>query len=411
MPGSLIKKGDNKWELRVSLGYDKDTKKQIRKTKLVHGDRKTAEKLLAQFYLETIDSPSETKKYKFSEFVECYVARHDSTLAKSTQIAHDKYLRLRILPAFGHRYINEITGQDISNFLNSFSNPYIRLSEFRRNEGALKTNTVRGYAKFLHSLFNKAVKWGFITSNPFDAIDLKDIPAYNGKLGHYPIWGKSDLLKFIRILDAMSDRYFTLKNKLMFYLVLNTGLRRGEVYGLTWDKINFDEKSILIDQALKTSSFGKLLEFGKPKTTSSIRTVFFDDKTMSLLLKYKEAQEKRLAANNAVNKLNLLFVAVHYTENHETMPANGDTFSNWLDIQARRYGLPHISMHGVRAMCATYSLLAGMPITLVRSMLGHASISTTNIYTRDVLEERKEYRSAITDNIVNPDTHEDEDPQ
>ena len=71
MPGSLIKKGDNKWELRVSLGYDKDTKKQIRKTKLVHGDRKTAEKLLAQFYLETIDSPAETKKYKFSEFVEC----------------------------------------------------------------------------------------------------------------------------------------------------------------------------------------------------------------------------------------------------------------------------------------------------------------------------------------------------
>ncbi len=411
MPGSLIKKGDNRWELRVSLGYDKKTKKQIRKTKLVHGDRKTAEKLLAQFYLETIDTPKETKKYRFSEFVDFYILKYDVTLAKTTQIAHEKYLRLRILPAFGHRYIKDITSEDIADFLNTFSSPYIRLSEFRKGAGPLRANTVRGYAKFLHSLFNKAFKWGFIASNPFEKLDMKEIPAYNGKLDHHPIWGKCDLLKFIKILDSMNDHYFTLKNKLIFYLVLNTGLRRGEVYGLTWDKINFEEKSILIDRAMKMANFGKVLEFGKPKTSSSVRTVFFDDKTMALLLKYKEAQEKILKVHKAFNKLNLLFTGVTYTDKHETMPANGDTFSNWIGIQAKRYGLPHISMHGVRAMCATYSLLAGMPITLVRSMLGHASINTTNIYTRDVLEERKEYRSAIADNILNNDDHETEDEQ
>ena len=85
------------------------------------------------------------------------------------------------------------------------------------------------------------------------------------------------------------------------------------------------------------------------------------------------------------------------------MPANGDTFTNWIKVQAKRYTLPKITMHSVRAMCATYSLLAGMPISLVRSMMGHSSINTTNIYTRDVLDERKEYRDIINQKIINPE--------
>lgn len=403
MPGSLIKKGEGKWELRVSLGYDKATKKQIRKTKLVHcAKEKEAQKLLAEFYLEVTNNVPTNQRVRFSDFIEYYNKRHETGLSITTQIAHDKYLRLRILPAFGNRYLEDIKPADITEFLNAFSNPHIRLSEMGGNAGPLKTNTVRGYAKFLHSLFSKAVKWGFIKTNPFEGVDYREIKSMTGKPGHYPIWEKKDLLKFIDILDKMPERFFTLKNKLIFYLILSTGLRRGEVYGLTWNKINFEDKSILVDQAMKLINFGKPYELGKPKTSSSIRTVFFDDKTLNLLLKYMAALEKHLTKRSLNNTHNYVFIALEGSDNNEALPANGNTFTNWIKVQAKRYGLPPISMHSVRAMCATYSLLAGMPISLVRSMLGHSSINTTNIYTRDVLEERKEYSNIINNVIINP---------
>ena len=154
---------------------------------------------------------------------------------------------------------------------------------------------------------------------------------------------------------------------------------------------------------MKLINFGKPYELGKPKTESSIRTVFFDEKTLNLLLKYRTALEKHLLKRGLKNKKNYVFIALQGTDDNQTLPANGDTFTNWIKIQAQRYGLPPISMHSVRAMCATYSLLAGMPINLVRSMMGHTSITTTNIYTRDVPDERKAYRDIINEKIIDPD--------
>lgn len=394
MAGSLIKKDNNKWELRVSLGYGPDGK-QRRKTKNIYAkSKKEAERQLAAFYLEMTGKLVIDKEITFSEFVEYWKKRHGKQLSLITQERYQQMLADRILPAFGQEKLNKITSDDILRFMLQLENSNVRLDN--RPAEKLASVTVRKHFKLLHLIFNKAFQWKYLTKNPCQEVP-KDMLA-KPESNHYPIWNREDLSRFLSILDKEPDTLPALKNKLLFYIALGTGARRGEFLGITWDCVDFENNSIKIVKSLKFVHGYKPF-FGEPKTKSSVRVLFFDDFTKNLFFEYRKKIDAWYRENHIVNKHNLVFVASKPNDNNEAVPVDGSSFYLWLKRMCIKHSLPRIAVHSIRAMAATYALMSGMPLNMVQTMLGHTNIATTSIYLHDVADQRKDECRKYADSI------------
>ncbi len=389
---SLISKGNKKWELRISAGYDKNGK-QIRFTKTVYCEtKKQAKHLLAEFEIEKGGKPVIDHDMKFKDFADYWLARHCKNLSVTTVARHKQILESRLVPAFGEMRLGRITASDIIRFMNWVSSDGIRLDN-KTTKSGLSYSTVTKHLKLLKLIFSRAYNWGYISRNPCEDIP-KDVLTITKDTKHYPIWSQEELGAFINILEKEPVTYQNLRYKLMFYISLTCGTRKGELMALTWDCIDMDNLSITINKAVKYVN-EKAKGIGTPKTSASNRTLYFDGYIKDLLLKYKELQELWLKQHNAKNSGNLVFFARILTNDRETMLIDGNCFYLWLKRKIMKHGLRRIGVHSLRAMAATYALMAGTPLNMVQAMLGHTSINTTAIYIHDIADSRKEYTPLI----------------
>ena len=395
MAGSILKKANNKWELRVSLGYD-ENKKQKRVTKLVYAKtKKEAEKLMAEFFLEVKGTLVVDHEIIFHEFIKYFKLRHFKKLSPITIHRYNQLLDDRIMPAFGNLKLSKIKSEDIIRFIDALKEEGARLDN--RNKRTLSDTSINHHYKLISTIFNKAYEWKYIYKNPCKEIPKDQI--IKADYTHYPIWNKEELTKFLSVLEEQEETLAFLKNKLMFYISLITGARKGEFMGLTWDCVDLETKTLTITKSLKFVG-GKAVGLGTPKTKSSIRTLYFDDFTKELFLKYKVLLEEHLAENRVINKDNYVFISREFSCNRETLPIDGKGFYLWLTRMCKRYNLSHIAVHSIRAMAATYALINGMPLNMVQAMMGHTSIATTSIYLRDVPDERKDISDMYASKIA-----------
>lgn len=117
MAGSIEKRGKNSYRLVCLAGYDLQGR-PIKKTKTIHGTKKEAEIELAKFVADVQNGMFvEGKSLKFSEFTEIWKRDYGSKeLAPSTYKRYIRMLETRLLPYFGHFYINKIKPTDIMQF-------------------------------------------------------------------------------------------------------------------------------------------------------------------------------------------------------------------------------------------------------------------------------------------------------
>jgi len=384
MPGSIRYRGNNKWELRVSVGYD-DNHKQKRVTKVIYAaKKKEADKALASFYLQVTGKIIEKQDIKFSEFVDCWKQKHESRLGIITQASQNQMLENRILPAFGHIKLNKITPDMILRFILELTKDGARMDD--RHQARLSNTTIQKYFKLMNQILHKACEWGYILRNPCDAIpaDMR----IKSKPNHFPIWRQEDLSRFLTILSSLDETYSNMKNILMFYVSLITGARKGEFMGLTWDRVDLTHNELAITQSLKFIK-GLPVRLDTPKTDSSVRTLYFDDFTRDLFIKYKKMQDNWLKEMKATNPLHLVFVAHALDDNGQARFVNGNSFFLWLKRMCIKHHLPRIAVHSIRHMAATYALSSGIPLNMVQAMMGHTSITTTAIYLHDIPDVRK----------------------
>ncbi len=94
---------------------------------------------------------------------------------------------------------------------------------------------------------------------------------------------------------------------LIFYMLFYTGCRRSEILGLSWDNVNYKEKTITIEQTLIMVNSTPLL-IKNTKTSSSNRTIPLPNKIINMLLKHNEEQNAVLKDKGINNKFNLVFI-------------------------------------------------------------------------------------------------------
>lgn len=185
-------------------------------------------------------------------------------------------------------------------------------------------------------------------------------------------------------------------------LGLFVGLRKGEILGLKIEDFNEEIKSVRIERQLvregeleKNSS--KVINYRlverTPKTDNSIRCL----KVPDLIFEELEKRKTMINNNKEVYKENYVdhdYISCQSDGNCHCLGA----MNSALTKICNKLSLPHITVHGLRHMCATILLEEGVSLAKISAMLGHTSIHTTFEYYCEVMDE-KEKILAFMNNI------------
>lgn len=182
------------------------------------------------------------------------------------------------------------------------------------------------------------------------------------------------------ILEALESE--PLKWRLITHLLIVTGCRRGEIMGLKWEKVDFDNSRVKIDRALVSSKSKGVFE--ESTKTSDIRYLSLPRETMDLLRQHKREQI-RLQLANGDRWLHTGYVFTQ--DNGDRM--NPDSITGWLKDFSARHNLPHINPHAFRHTVASVLLANGTDIVTVSKQLGHSNITTTESFYAHIIEENK----------------------
>ena len=267
-----------------------------------------------------------------------------------TYDSYERTCNIHIIPALGDVRLSALSAPQIQQFYNSLL-----------TEKELSPKTVKNVHGILHRALDQAVKLGMIRSNP---TDLCDLPKAARK--EIRPMEPSEISDFLQAIEGT-------KYGLVYQVTLFTGLRQGEVLGLTWDCIDFQRNTIYVNKQLqKTKKVGGSYCLAATKNSRN-RVVLAAPSVMELLKKQKNRQQQMqlLAGDAWDNPWDLVFtneLGGHFC--HHTVYKHFKKF-------VKELGMPEERFHDLRHSFAVVSLESGDDIKTVQSNLGHATASFT----------------------------------
>ena len=394
MAGSIEKRGKNSYRLTVSEGFDLDGKPMIHR-KTVHGNKKDAEVELAKFVTEVQNGlVIDGKSLKFSEFTEIWKRDYGSKeLAPSTYKRYCRMLETRLLPYFGHFYINKIKPTDIMKFYDLLEKD-TQLVRKKGNNGSktkkpLSGKTILEHHRLLRAMLHKAVYWQLIVTNPAERVQPPK--ARKPKRRSYDDEQTKILLENLELLPSEDTKY-----KVAIILTVFTGVRLGELMGLEWQDVDFKNGIISINRSSQyLSDMGVFTKV--PKTESSIREIAIPEFIVSLLEEYTLWYEEQKSIYGELwTNSDRLFVQA------DGKPMHPSTISKWFVKYVGQIGLPVINFHGLRHTNASLLVAQNIDIAVISARLGHAQISTTlDFYVHPLLSHNRKAGYAL-ENLLLP---------
>lgn len=348
MKGYIRKRG-NKYSFTVDIGKDPRTGKRKQKTVSGFRTKKEAQAALAELVNDVEKGNyTETVKKKFKEFTLDYIVNTYQYRVKKTsyETAYNVILT-HIIPWFGDVDLN-----DIDQFL---------VHEFYQEK--MKEGYSSSYIQRMHEMvrliLRVAYKWEILHK---DIASLLEPPRLKKK--EMKVWTVDQVNTFLKFTKNIT-RYYP-----VFFLAAYTGMRKGEILGLTWDDINFEEKTISVNKTLAYA--GKEYILQSPKTRNSYRTIYIDDDIIRVLKRQKIKQNLERLKNGGVYKEHNMVFAQETGE---------CVFPQAVNILFTRFikqsGLPKIRFHDLRHTHATILLQMGVNPKIVAERLGHSSVQIT----------------------------------
>ena len=361
----------------------------------------------------------EPSKMSYSDYLDYWMKEHcEINLKYHTIQAYQNIIKNHIKPKLGFYMLSQLTTSVIQEFIN---NIYL--------EKGFSKNFLKNILKVLKGSLGYATDVvGFIKVNPSLKVRLPkyDIPDSD------PVYILSNE-EVEKILERFSN------NPCVYYAFLTayyTGLRVSEVFGLTWDDIDFVKRTITVNKnILKKNQAGgtkkRLISgnsttvwyFGTCKTKGSYRTIEIGDTLLKALKKYKEEQIQnrkdygdtymkhyKKIVNNPYNNKPEIKIINAYAELEVPLEEvklvflkkNGvfegtDSCKYPFKVIHYELGIP-CRFHDFRDTHATRLIEAGADIKAVSKRLGHSTIETTyNIYVRVTVKMEEEVVSKFED--------------
>ncbi len=243
--------------------------------------------------------------------------------------------------------------------------------KIERDTSPLSNKTSLEHHRLISTVMNQAEKEMLIPFNPASR-------AAPPKQVHHEV-SYFQPIDISKILDCLEEE--PIKRRTATHLLLITGCRRGEIAGLKWSKVNFDNSQIKTDTTLLCSPDIGIYE--DTTKTRNTRFIKMPAETMKLLNKYYENWYLELKLKNGGLWHDTDYVFIK--DNGE--PMHPDSLTVWLGSFAQRHRLPHINPHAFSHTLASILINNGKDIVSVSKRLGHTRTSTTiYIYTHMIKE-------------------------
>jgi len=184
----------------------------------------------------------------------------------------------------------------------------------------------------------------------------------------------------------------------LYELALRLGMRRGELLGLRWSDIDFDNQRLTIRRTLQRIKGQGLVEM-PTKTDTSDRRIPLSPPCIKVLknhMRYQQAERDR--AGDRWKDSGYIFTTSLGT------PLDPQHVTQNIKTLCDRAGVRQIRFHDLRHTCATLLIETGVPLITVKELLGHANIAiTANIYTHTRLPHQAEALKQLDTQLDEPD--------
>jgi len=368
-----LKDGTTKWKFRLYLGVNPKTGKQEYTNKQGFNTKREAKIEMNRIKVQVdngtyFNKQKEKKNYTFKEVYNKWLEEYQHTVADSTLLKTKGDFERRILPAIGHYKIKEVSHDGIQKLATKWG----------------KYQKCRTWVSSIGRIFEYGQIHGINENNP---TNLVTIPKYEKNTQDKKFYEGEELNAFIKTLMKEEN----LQLIALLRLLIFTGMRRGEVIGLYWECVNFNEKTVTVKRSLrrraKTRDDGTKskteLYIGKPKNNSSYREIPVDDETMKVLLELE---------NYKINE------RVFNAETGNILSPSKPR--KWLRMIAQKANIEPINVHGLRHTYASLLVDLGANPKEIQSLLGHSKIETTlKIYTHLTEQSKRDFSNKFSEYV------------
>lgn len=376
------------YEIRVSCGIDINGKKLGKSRTWIPEPGMTPRQIEKELDRQKILFEEEVRngvcpdnKIRFADFSKRWMEEYAKiNVTIKSYVRYECYLK-RINLAIGHLKLKDITPLQLNAFYRSLEAEGVRKknkydSEGNLIEGArLAPKTILEHHRVISKVLSTAVKWGLLEKNVAERADPPKIPHRE-----MSFLNEKDVIKMIELLDEEPIQYRT-----MITLLVYSGIRRGELCGLEWKDIDFENRVMHICRS--SQYVGKQTMITKePKTASGIRHFTLSRTACLMLETYRKWQdEQKIDLGDQWQECDRLFTAWNGS------PIHPDVITDWFAKFIKRSGLPYVTLHSLRHTNATLMIAQGTDVCTVSKRLGHANTAITlNVYAHALRSKDKE---------------------
>ncbi|MBQ7739872.1 MAG: site-specific integrase [Eubacterium sp.] len=329
--------------------------------------------------------------------------------AQSTYNCYSKIIELYIKPALGNKMLRGITTMDVQRFIDNLA--------FKEHHSY---NVVVNIKAVLTSSFARAVShyhYLSINENPMYGVDTPQKREVARVANSHPnnYIEREEFIKIIERFPAGTTAYLPLM------IGYSCGLRLGEIFGLVWDDIDFEEKTLTVNRQVQYNDKTNELILVSPKY-ESYRTIGLDDVILDALKKEKEKQEM-----DAANRKNYINLYVQISKNGESRThgavnitgvkndndkeiyfvnrrADGSFVSPRIMQHTSRVihdelGITRFTTHSLRHTHDTNMMDSGAPIAYIQNRMGHKNIAMTTDTYNHLTEEKTKIGNAVLNKV------------
>jgi integrase len=373
--GTIRKRGQS-WQALLSF-TDPDTKRPVQFSKTTK-TKAEAEAALAELMVKRDAHKLVRNHESFAQLAERWVAHCESSgdYSRNTMDAYRRFARPdgRILQALGALKCRDVTTRHIDEYMGTLSH--------------LATNTRVSELVALSSMCHLAVNWGWMDENPVSKARWPQKPNTTTKLPDPEGAG--------RLLEACEiDGPFGMT---MVRFAMSTGCRHGEIAGLQWGDIEWDERRVHIQRQVSGKGYVQGPKGSKPGRTKD-RWVSLGADAIAQMKLWREEQEAvwaELCGGQVLKPTDYVFAA-------KATSTPGSVYArvshHWQLVRAYA-ALPTMRLHDCRHFVATKLLSKKLPPQVVAKILGHADATTTLRTYAHVLDGDAETAAEVMDDVL-----------
>ena len=294
------------------------------------------------------------------------------TVRESTLDSYRCLTNNQVKRFIGDKQLSSLTTAQLQKFYIKIKNEG-RVKPTREGSYELADSMVRKIHMMLHEALDTAVSERLIAKNPTIGTT---IPKNN-----YPekqVLGDEQLENFLEAIKH--EEYWSD----FFYVEVMTGLRRGEICGLKWSDIDFEDKKLRIERSVSVKKGGGV-SIGETKTQTGTRNIFMPPSVAQVLQKRKQTAITEWVFPAFLNPEQPIHPAAAYRK---------------LKVILKHAELPMLRFHDLRHTFATHAMKGGVDAKTLSGILGHTNASfTLDTYTH-VTSDMQKSASAVVGSMM-----------